>query len=91
MRCHWARCLPTEYQNTPADVAATCFDALGSGHVPIAMAQLSPEVVWHQPGANQFSGEDVGVGGVGALFGSMMEASEGSLQLAVTGPAMVNG
>lgn len=81
----------TENQTAPADVAATYFDALGSGDVPTAMAQLSPEVVWHQPGANQFSGDHVGVEGVGALLGGMMEASEGSFQLAVTGPAMVNG
>ena len=48
-------------------------------------------MVWHQPGANQFSGDHVGVQGVGALLGGMMEASQGSFQLAVTGPAMVNG
>jgi ketosteroid isomerase-like protein len=76
---------------TPAAVAATYFDALGSGDVPTAMAQLSPDVVWHQPGANRFSGDHRGLEGVGALLGGMMEASQGSFQLAVTGPAMVNG
>ena len=81
----------TQNQTEPADVAAAYFDALGRGDVPTAMAQLSPEVVWHQPGANQFSGEHIGVEGVGALLGGMMETSEGSFQLAVTGPAMVNG
>ncbi|MDI6024097.1 nuclear transport factor 2 family protein [Leucobacter sp. UT-8R-CII-1-4] len=81
----------TENQTAPAAVAAAYFDALGGGDVPTAMAQLSPEVVWYQPGANQFSGDHVGVEGVGALLGGMMEASEGSFQLAVTGPAMVNG
>ena len=29
--------------------------------------------------------------GVGALLGGMMEASQGTFQLAVTGPTMVNG
>ena len=76
---------------TPATVAATYFDALGRGDVPTAMAQLSETVVWHQPGRNRFSGDHVGSEGVAALLGGMMEASQGSFQLAVTGPAMVNG
>jgi len=78
-------------EQTPAAVAATYFDALGRGDVPTAMAQLSDAVVWHQPGANRFSGDHVDAEGVGALLGGMMEASQGSFQLAVTGPAMVNG
>ncbi len=78
-------------EQTPAAVAATYFDALGRGDVPTAMAQLSDAVVWHQPGANRFSGDHVGLEGVGALLGGMMEASQGSFQLAVAGPAMVNG
>ena len=78
-------------KQTPAAVAAAYFDALGRGDVPAAMGLLSPRVVWHQPGANRFSGHHVGVEGVGALLGGMMQASEGSFQLAVTGPAMVNG
>ncbi|WP_102159083.1 nuclear transport factor 2 family protein [Zhihengliuella halotolerans] len=78
-------------EHTPAAVTAAYFEALASGDVPTAMAQLSPQVVWHQPGANRFSGEHAGVEGVGALLGGMMEASNGSFQLAVTGPAMVNG
>ena len=78
-------------EQTPAVVAATYFDALGRGDVPTAMAQLSDAVVWHQPGANRFSGDHVGMEGVGALLGGMMEASQGTFQLAVSGPAMVNG
>ena len=76
---------------SPAAVAGTYFEALGRGDIPTVMAQFDDSVVWHQPGANQFSGDHVGVGGVGALLGGMMEASQGSFQLAVTGPAMVNG
>ena len=78
-------------EQTPAAVAATYFDALGIGDVPTAMAQLDGDVTWHQPGANRFSGDHRGLEGVGALLGGMMEASQGSFQLAVTGPAMVNG
>jgi ketosteroid isomerase-like protein len=78
-------------EQTPAAVATTYFDALGRGDIPTVMAQFSDTVVWHQPGANKFSGDHAGVDGVGALLGGMMEASEGTFQLAVTGPAMVNG
>ncbi len=76
---------------TPAAVTASYFDALGRGDVATAMALLSPDVVWHQPGENRFSGNHTGIDGVGALLGGMMETSQGTFQLAVTGPAMVNG
>ncbi len=76
---------------TPAAIAATYFDALGRGDVPAAMGLLDSQVVWHQPGANRFSGDHTGIEGVGALLGGMMEVSEGSFQLAVTGASMVNG
>lgn len=76
---------------TPAAVAASYFDALGRGDVPAAMALLSPDVVWHQPGSNRFSGDHLGIDGVGSLLGGMMEASQGTFQLAVNGRAMVNG
>lgn len=76
---------------TPAAVAASYFDALGRGDVAAAMALLSPDIVWHQPGANRFSGDHAGLEGVGALLGGMMETSQGTFQLSVSGPAMVNG
>lgn len=78
-------------EKTPAVVAATYFDALGRGDIPTVMAQFDEAVVWRQPGANQFSGDHVGIGGVGALLGGMLEASQGSFQLAVTGAIMANG
>jgi ketosteroid isomerase-like protein len=78
-------------ENTPTAVADAYFGALGTGDVPTAMSLLSPEVVWHQPGANQFSGDHAGLDGVGALLGGMMSASAGTFQLSVSGPAMVNG
>lgn len=67
------------------------FDALDRGDVPAAIALLSPDVVWHQPGFNRFSGDHSGIDGVGSLLGGMMETSQGTFQLAVSGPAMVNG
>jgi ketosteroid isomerase-like protein len=76
---------------SPAAVAASYFEALGRGDVPAAMELLSAGVVWHQPGANRFSGDHSGTDGVGALLGGMMAASEGTFRLDVTGPSMVNG
>jgi ketosteroid isomerase-like protein len=78
-------------EQTPGAVATAYFEALGRGDVPAAMGMLSPQVVWHQPGANRFSGDHVGVDAIGALMGGMMEVSEGTFQLSVTAPAMVNG
>ena len=75
----------------PAAVATRYFDALAAGDIPAAMALFSPDVVWHQPGANRFSGDHHGPDGVGALLGGMMATSEGTFQLSVAGPAMVNG
>ncbi len=75
----------------PATVARTYFDALGRGDIPTVMAQFDDAVTWHQPGANRFSGIHEGVDAVGALLGGMMAVSEGSFQLGVTGPHMLNG
>ncbi|MDO5066393.1 MAG: nuclear transport factor 2 family protein [Propionibacteriaceae bacterium] len=78
-------------EQNPAVVAAMWFEALGRGDIPAAMDLLDEGIVWHQPGANRFSGEHVGPGAVAALVGGMMEVSQGTFRLAVTGPAMVNG
>ena len=78
-------------EQNPESVSAAYFGALATGNVPEAMGLLSTDVVWHQPGANQFSGDHAGVEGIGALLRGMMQASEGTFQLAVSGPAMVNG
>ena len=77
--------------NTPAEVANEYFGALGRGDIATVMSLLSPNVVWHQPGANRFSGDHAGLDGVGALLGGMMEASAGSFELSVAGAAMENG
>lgn len=77
-------------ETTPRAVATAYFEALRQGDAPTAMGLLSPQVVWHQPGANRFSGDHTGVDGIGALLGGMMEISAGTFQLAVTGPLMTN-
>lgn len=78
-------------EQTPMTVATAYFDALGRGDLPAAMSYLDTAIVWHQPGANRFTGDHAGIGGVGALLGDMMTVSEGTFQLVVTGPSMING
>jgi len=75
----------------PVAVATRYFDALRSGDVPGAMALFSPDVVWHQPGSNRFSGVHRGPAQIGAMLGAMMEVSQGTFELAVTGSPMPNG
>jgi uncharacterized protein len=72
-------------------VATRYFDALRSGTVPAAMALFGPDVVWHQPGSNRISGVHRGPAQIGAMLGDMMQASQGTFQLDVTGPPMPNG
>lgn len=75
----------------PAGTAVAYFEALGRGDIPAVMAMFDPGVVWHQPGANRFSGVHHGIDGVSALLGGMMQVSNGTFQVTVTGPAMTNG
>ncbi|MGW6934197.1 nuclear transport factor 2 family protein [Lentzea sp. NPDC054927] len=76
---------------TPLAVATTYFDALESGDFATVAAQFADDVVWHQPGANQFSGTHHGPEAVGAMIGGMMTVSEGTFTLRRNAPLMVNG
>lgn len=78
-------------QQTPLDVTTAYFDALAQGDVAAALALLSPDVRWHQPGAHRFSGTHSGPEAVAALIGGMMQVSEGTFELGVTAAPMVNG
>ena len=42
---------------------------------------LDPDVVWHEPGNNRFSGVQKGRAAALAMIGGMYEVSQGSLQL----------
>jgi ketosteroid isomerase-like protein len=76
---------------TPLAVATTYFDALESGDFVTVAAQFADDVVWHQPGGNQFSGVHRGSEAVGAMIGGMMSVSEGTFALKRSAPLMVNG
>lgn len=75
----------------PLAVVSRYFEALAAKDFPAVAGLLAEDVVWHQPGANQFSGTHRGGAAVGQLIGGMMAASEGTFELSLTGPLMVNG
>ncbi|NKE60026.1 nuclear transport factor 2 family protein [Lentzea sp. PSKA42] len=76
---------------TPFAVATTYFEALESGDFATVAAQFADDVVWHQPGANRFSGVHHGSAAVGEMIGGMMTVSEGTFTLKRNAPLMANG
>lgn len=76
---------------TPLAVATRYFDALESGDFATVSATFADDIVWHQPGANQFSGSHHGAAAVGEMIGGMMTVSEGTFALKRNAPLMVNG
>lgn len=52
---------------------------------------LSPDVVWHQPGNNQFSGTHRGMAAVGQMLGQMMAVSKGTFSITGAEHFMANG
>lgn len=72
-------------------VAQRDFEALGSSDGPTEIALFAADIDWHQPGRNRFSGTHTGVDAIGRLLGGMAEVSEGTFELDVAGPMMVNG
>ncbi|WP_439659234.1 nuclear transport factor 2 family protein [Lentzea sp. HUAS TT2] len=76
---------------TPLAIVTTYFEALESGDFATVAAQFADDIVWHQPGANRFSGVHRGSEAVGAMIGGMMSVSEGTFSLRRNAPLMVNG
>jgi ketosteroid isomerase-like protein len=54
-------------------------------------ALLSPKVVWHQPGKNQFSGTKNGIAEFGVMMGGMMEKSGGTFAITHAHRYVANG
>lgn len=76
---------------SPLAVITTYFEALEAGDFATVAATFADDVVWHQPGANRFSGVHRGSAAVGELIGGMMTVSEGTFTLRRNAPLMVNG
>lgn len=62
-------------------VVRSYFQALQSGDMATVGALFAEDVIWHQPGANQFSGEHKGRDAVFAMLGAMMQASAGTFAI----------
>ena len=73
------------------DIARTYFQAVQTGDMAALGGLLDADIVWHQPGANRFSGEHKGQGAVFQMLGSMMEASQGTFAIDKIHTLMGNG
>ncbi|MES2610613.1 MAG: nuclear transport factor 2 family protein [Pseudomonadota bacterium] len=73
------------------DIARNYIRAAQTGDQALLAATVSPSVVWHQPGANRFSGTHQGLAAVGAMIGGMMEVSQGTFAITEARHYMENG
>src|SRR5688572_16787680 len=75
----------------PLDVARKYFDALSAKDFATVAGMFADDIVWHQPGANRFSGTHRGSAAVNEMIGGMMAVSEGTFDLVLTATPMANG
>jgi ketosteroid isomerase-like protein len=75
----------------PLDVAHKYFEALSAKDFATVAGMFADDIVWHQPGAGQFSGTHRGGEAVGGMLGGMMSVSQGTFEISLTGPLMANG
>ena len=73
------------------DIASEYFQAVRTGDFPKVGELLDEGIVWHQPGANQFSGEHKGRDAVFQMLGSMLETSRGTFAIDKIHTLMANG
>ncbi|MFF7445730.1 MULTISPECIES: nuclear transport factor 2 family protein [unclassified Streptomyces] len=73
------------------DIARAYFQAVQTGDMATLGELLDEAIVWHQPGAHQFSGEHKGQGAVFQMLGSMMETSQGTFAIDTVDALMANG
>ncbi|WAU82000.1 nuclear transport factor 2 family protein [Streptomyces sp. Qhu-G9] len=73
------------------EIARTYFQAVQTADMATLGELLDEGIVWHQPGAHQFSGEHKGRGAVFQMLGGMMEASQGSFAIDTIHTLMANG
>lgn len=73
------------------DIAKTYIKAAQTGDQAILGSIISPDVIWHQPGNNQFSGTHQGMAAVGPMLGRMMEVSKGTFAITRADRYMANG
>ncbi|WP_150525505.1 nuclear transport factor 2 family protein [Roseibium sediminis] len=72
------------------ETARRYFEAVQTGDVGTLTELLAPDVVWHQPGQNRFSGTHTGLQDVLSMIGGMMEVSNGTFRIDEVGDLMPN-
>ena len=80
-----------EHTMNNIDIAKTYVKAVQTGDQATLGSLISPEVIWHQPGNNQFSGTHRGMAAVGPMLGKMMEVSKGTFAITRADHYMSNG
>ncbi|MGS5086154.1 nuclear transport factor 2 family protein [Hydrogenophaga sp. A37] len=73
------------------DIAKTYIKAIQNGDQATLGNLISPDVIWHQPGSNPFSGTHRGMAAVGPMLGKMMEVSQGTFAITRADHYMANG
>jgi len=73
------------------EVAKSYINAVQTGDQAGLGRLLSPEIVWHQPGQNRFSGTHNGLQAVVNMIGRMMEHSNGTFAITRTVRFSANG
>ena len=73
------------------DIAKTYIKAVQTGDQATLGSIISPDVIWHHPGKNQFSGTHRGMAAVGSILGKMMEVSKGTFAITRADHYMANG
>ena len=76
---------------TTIDMINAYFHAVQTNDLAQLGALVAADVVWHQPGDNQFSGTHVGAATVFAMIGDMMKVSDGTFQIDQVKDVMANG
>ena len=76
---------------TNIDIAKSYIKAVQTGDQATLGNLLSPQVIWHQPGNNQFSGTKNGIAEFGAMMGAMMAKSGGSFAITQAHRYLANG
>ena len=76
---------------TNIDIAKSYIKAVQTNDQPTLGSLLSPQVIWHQPGNNQFSGTKNGIAEFGAMMGAMMTKSAGTFAITHAHRYLANG
>lgn len=73
------------------EISKAYIKAVQTGDQATLGSLISPDVIWHQPGSNQFSGTHRGMAAVGSMLGKMMEVSKGTFAITRADHYMANG